>query len=91
MVDGLALSGVEACTGPQIVSAVMLAAALDSPSIGDHPAGRWSTRRAREWLQKSGVGFRQRNGTWATTPERLGAAFPDILYLLLQHLRVSAE
>ena len=71
----------------KLIYAVDVARALDSPELGDHPAGRWTTRRARKWLQKSGAGFQlSPRGPWVTTRQRLKERFPDVLDLLLVQL-----
>lgn len=71
----------------KLLYAADVARALDSPHLGDHPAARWSTRRAREWLQKSGAGFQlSPRGPWVTTRQRLRDRFPDVLDLILTQL-----
>lgn len=63
----------------KLIPARMIAAALTSP--GD----RWTTRRARRWLRKSGAGFQMNppKGQWFTTRERLRDRFPDVLEQIL--------
>jgi hypothetical protein len=58
----------------------------------DSPADRWTTRRARKWLRKSGAGFQlSPRGPWTTTRQRLRERFGDVLDVVLIQLDEDGE
>lgn len=62
----------------KLLTSADIARALNSPT------DRWTTRRARKWLRRSGSGFQLApRGPWVTTRQRLRERFPDVLDIVL--------
>jgi hypothetical protein len=86
---------------PHFYDSEDIAGLLDSPcpshrSLPPAPAGdckhcdRWTTTRARRWLQSTKAGVK-RGSRWLTTRERLREHFPELWDAIVVRARVDED